>query len=228
MRVAISFLVVCVFQFFCPVHAQTKIVPMKDEPRHVKKLSNKYVRVIDLVLAPGEVTLYHEHTQDIATLVLSAAELTNQAPGVAPTKVSASVGRVVFSGYATKPVTHQVVNVGTTTFRIIGVEIVAPRRTSASGESKRGPAYELVLDNERVQIWRLRIGPGQSVQSENGALPCLRIVESGEKLSETPANGRANVGDLHLGDLKWQAGGSAAVLANPGNTPVVLVEVDVK
>jgi len=46
-----------------PVAAQAP-VPLSGEPRHHLKFENQYVRVFDVLVPPGDATLFHTHSND--------------------------------------------------------------------------------------------------------------------------------------------------------------------
>src|SRR6185436_17883383 len=61
--------------------AEERVVPASEEPRHRVKLENEMVRVIDVEIPPGYRTLTHEHANNYAYLMVTAARLRNAVPG---------------------------------------------------------------------------------------------------------------------------------------------------
>ena len=39
-------------------------VAVRDEPRHRRRFENEFVRVYDVLVPPGDTTLYHHHSED--------------------------------------------------------------------------------------------------------------------------------------------------------------------
>ena len=39
-------------------------VAVRDEPRHRRRFEDDHVRVYDVLIPPGDTTLYHHHTED--------------------------------------------------------------------------------------------------------------------------------------------------------------------
>ena len=100
-------------------------VPVHWEPHHHLVLENQYVRVLDVVLAPGESTAFHTHSNDNFAVRLGEALGQRQNMGeewAPPSQVKN--GEVSFTDGAKKPYTHRVKNVGKTTFHVIDVEIL--------------------------------------------------------------------------------------------------------
>src|SRR5215471_21518393 len=50
-------------------------VPVLNEPRHHLKFENDYVRVFDVVVPPGDTTLFHIHSNDYAYVGIGPATL---------------------------------------------------------------------------------------------------------------------------------------------------------
>ena len=55
-----------------------RVVPAHEEPRHVPKFVNEWVRIIDVEIPEGERTLYHAHSLDYPYVMISSVTLHNQ------------------------------------------------------------------------------------------------------------------------------------------------------
>jgi hypothetical protein len=53
-------------------------VPVEQEPHHRWIFENQYVRVLDVVLAPGESTLFHAHSHDSVAVRLTDSTVQDQ------------------------------------------------------------------------------------------------------------------------------------------------------
>ena len=58
-------------------------VSVRDEPLHRHRFENTFARVYDVYIAPGEQTLYHEHTEDTLYVSVCAALTGDQVWGKA-------------------------------------------------------------------------------------------------------------------------------------------------
>jgi beta-alanine degradation protein BauB len=100
-------------------------VPVQDEPHHHPVFQNQYVLVLDVVLTPGETTLFHTHSHDNIAVHLSEAQVQAQRLGEAWQPASQDVpGRVNYAEGAKTPYTHRIKNVGATTFHVVDVDLV--------------------------------------------------------------------------------------------------------
>ena len=99
-------------------------VPVEQEPHHHIIFENQYVRVLDVVVKPGETTLFHKHSLDNVPVILTNADNRTQFAGKdwAPTPAKAeSVG---FIPGSTKPYVHRINNQGSTVFHVIDIEVL--------------------------------------------------------------------------------------------------------
>jgi hypothetical protein len=99
-------------------------VPVEQEPHHRVVFENQYVRVLDVVVGPGETTLFHRHSIDNVPIILTDADNKTQFAGKdwAPTPAKAkSVG---FIPGDAKPYVHRISNQGKTAYHVIDVEIL--------------------------------------------------------------------------------------------------------
>src|SRR5215831_2244313 len=123
--IASMMLVILVLQ---PVIAQSP-VPLSEEPRHHLKFENQYVRVYDVRVQAGDTTLYHTHSNDYIYVSIGKAALRAQVLG------SEAVDLILKDGetrYTNGPITHRVMNVTTSLFRNITIEVLKTGSSSAA------------------------------------------------------------------------------------------------
>ena len=99
-------------------------VPVEQEPHHRVIFENQYVRVLDVVLKPGQTTLFHKHSIDNVPIILTGADNRTQFAGKDWTATPAKAGSVGFIPGAAKPYVHRINNQGSTTYHVIDVEVL--------------------------------------------------------------------------------------------------------
>jgi len=100
-------------------------VPVEQEPHHRWIFENQYVRVLDVVLAPGESTLFHTHSHDSIAVRLTDSKVQEQPAGGEWRPASrVQPGDSRYMEGTNKPYTHRVKNVGNTPFHVIDVELL--------------------------------------------------------------------------------------------------------
>ena len=107
------------------VRGETEPVPVEQEPHHQWIFENQYVRVLDVVLAPGESTLFHTHSHDSIAVRLTDAAVQEQPFNKEWRPASRLLpGDSRYMKGTPEPYTHRVKNVGSTPFHVIDIELL--------------------------------------------------------------------------------------------------------
>ncbi|HUE43871.1 MAG TPA: hypothetical protein VMP12_09915 [Candidatus Sulfotelmatobacter sp.] len=99
-------------------------VPVEQEPHHRVIFENQYVRVLDVVVKPGETTLFHKHSIDNVPIILTDADNRTQFAGKDWGPTPAKAKSVGFIPGAERPYVHRINNQGSTVFHVIDVEVL--------------------------------------------------------------------------------------------------------
>ena len=107
------------------VKGETEPVPVEQEPHHRWIFENQYVRVLDVVLAPSESTLFHTHSHDSIAVRLTDSTVQEQ-PFYKEWRPSSRLlpGDSRYMKSTPEPYTHRVKNVGSTPFHVIDIELL--------------------------------------------------------------------------------------------------------
>jgi uncharacterized RmlC-like cupin family protein len=137
-------------------------VAVRDEPRHRRRFENEFVRVYDVLIPPGDTTLYHHHTEDTFYVAVNEATVRDQTWGSDEMRTgTALAGSVLCRPHRSRPLIHQVHNLGTAEMRLIGAEIKSsPAMTSPMPLD--APGHTLTLERERLRTYQLSLEPGES------------------------------------------------------------------
>ena len=201
-------------------------VPVGEEPRHHIKFENKYVRVIDAVIAPGDTTLFHTHSRDNVPVCINGGKLRTEVMGGQTTDTTAETGRVTF---ARASYTHRITNMNPTEVRFIDAEILASPPPKASPSSLGDvPKHTLIFENDRVRAYRLILEPGQSTGLHEHALSFLNVVVSPGKLVLEQPGRKAETMDLQPGSFVWHEGPLRHSLKNAGAKRFEAIDIEWK
>jgi quercetin dioxygenase-like cupin family protein len=201
-------------------------VPVQQEPRHHFKFDNQYVRVFDVVVPPGDATLFHTHSNDYVFVSIGDANLKAELMGGRPSDLILKNGEVRFSK---APVTHRVSNGSSTPFRNITVEILKSGTTSGAAAPITGvPGHSAVLENERVRVERLVLEPGQSTGAHTHSLMCLAVTVAGSKLQLETQGQKTQTLNPTPGESNWFGEKRPHTLKNIGSTRFEAVEIEWK
>ena len=135
-------------------------VPGYVESHHHLLFQNGYVRVMETRLEPGEETLPHSHPIDAAVIFLTDSQVRIRNDDGTIDESTLKRGTVEF-GSAAK--VHRTSNIGEETARVIVVEIFSQPPASSAATAMQTPG-EVLLENDRVQIFRARLLPGATIK----------------------------------------------------------------
>src|SRR5258708_24506448 len=98
-------------------------MPVEKEIHHKVVFENQWIRLIDLVVPPGDTTLLHRHSAASVVVFLSESNLAIKNEGQTPAVTQVKPGDVVYRNYDEKPVAHTVWSEGNSAFRCLVVEM---------------------------------------------------------------------------------------------------------
>ncbi|MFN0090415.1 MAG: hypothetical protein ACKVWR_09160 [Acidimicrobiales bacterium] len=195
--------------------AEEAWVEVRDEPRHRRRFENELVRVYDVLIPPGDTTLYHRHTEDTFYVAVNEATVRDRTWGEAEARTgTAPAGSLLCRPHRARPLIHQVHNLGDAAMRLIGAEIKAAPPVSA-GEALAAPGHELRLERERLRAYELALGPGEStgpVEYRFASLTVLLTVAS----VAVRQGGAERTMVYAPGDVIWAPGPQELTITNVG------------
>ncbi|MCX2983149.1 hypothetical protein EYC98_19990 [Halieaceae bacterium IMCC14734] len=158
-------------------------VNVRHEPQHRHEFENEAIRIYDVLLPPGYVTLHHAHTEDTIYLVVRGSTLRTKAligSSSLPIALPVPSGTVLWSAHKAEPVVHEVTNEGDGAARLVGVEL----KYEQSGFTRPVLSSQgLQLDDTyaKVRVYDLTLEPGESTAE-------LDIDFSGLMIAKTEAS----------------------------------------
>jgi hypothetical protein len=135
-------------------------VPVEAEPKHKTVFENEYVRVIDVQIPPGEITLYHRHV--LPSIVVYLTRSTNRSeswPDKAILTRDLSPGQSRYAPYDEKPLTHRVTNTGAGLFRVFDIELLYKPSTTVALPPLTSPHQKLHWDEKLARSATVRLEP---------------------------------------------------------------------
>jgi quercetin dioxygenase-like cupin family protein len=207
-----------------PAPVQTP-VPVANEPRHHLKFENEYVRVFDVVVPPGDATLFHLHSNDYAFVSIGDATLKAETLGGQPVDLILKNGEVRFTK---GPITHRVTNQAATPFRNITIEILDSPGESGAPKRDNSPGLSTVLDNDRVHIERLVLEPGQSTSVHTHNRSALSVFLTRATVRVQSPGQKPQTISYKPGDFRWREAPVTHSLKNIGSTRFEAVGIDWK
>ena len=216
-----SLLALC---FLIPVssNAQTPTaVPIEQSPGHRVLFENDYARVIESTSPPGNVGQLHTHSRDNVAVAVGQGRLEVQMADGSSTKIEVIPGMVQF---ARAPYSHRTINIGTTTVRIIDIEVIDSPLTANELGAEEYPRHALEIDNELVRVYRLTLDAHESIDAHQHALPVMSVTATGLRLiGRKNADGSGQTAEP--GDHFWYPSGSVPVTVSMSVSITEVIEI---
>jgi hypothetical protein len=127
-------------------------VPVSKEPLHRPVIENKYIRLLDVNMKPGDTSLFHIHAIPSVFLHFTNAFISSQVKGDKWIKEQAVPGKAWFRLFSPDTLIHRVSNIDTILFHVTDIEILS----SYDLKFHREPLpYNLLFENDKVFAYRL-------------------------------------------------------------------------
>jgi hypothetical protein len=161
---------------------QDRVVPVYEEPRHRQIFKSGTTRILELIVLPGDTSLFHSHEDPIAYINLSGSTLRTQelgkewsqgggrggaraggpaAPAPAPAPAAPAVRVTSTTSYAQTPATHRIANTGT---GIVHALVVVNQTKGTDATTPKDAGFEGMpeLTNSWFRVYRFSLPPGQT------------------------------------------------------------------
>lgn len=203
---------------------------MWDEPSHHLVFEHDDTRIVDVRIAPGLVSEFHNHRYATVYIVVQDAMLLNQRygqewsePAERPYRLPGTA--VDRAGYAFESQYHRVKNDDNRAFHLLAVVNTKPARNSRGvGVSNRsGDPVENRWFTER----RIELNPGQRsdvLRFEHDVV----LVQYGSGSSHVTEKGVAHSFKSVPGAFSWHAAGAEFRIANGGEQPQEFILIEIK
>ncbi len=197
-------------------HHDEHWVEVRDEPRHRRRFENEFVRVYDVLIPPGDTTRYHRHTEDTFYVAVNEATVRDRTWGEDESRTGTAVaGSCLCRPHRSRPLIHQVHNLGAHEMRLIGAEIKAtPGHSTAAPLEAAG--HTLTLERDRLRVYELALEPGESTGAITYGFASLTVLLSVATLALRHADGQERTVIHAPGDVLWQPGPLSLSITNVG------------
>jgi quercetin dioxygenase-like cupin family protein len=193
-----------------PQEFTSRIVNIRQEPRHRTVHRDGDVYLIDVQINPGDTTLAHTHDAAIMYTFIS------NGGGSQEGRVSSN------TDYVSENFTHQVSNAGPNLFRIIELTNYGPPLAELTQDRPTGISVEPTLENEWFRSYRIELAPGATTTEQEHENPTVVVQVTDGKVHVSRPDGITAELDAQ-GDWAWRDPGNAFTIRNAGTTPVTVV-----
>jgi quercetin dioxygenase-like cupin family protein len=217
------------------------VVPLTGEPSHHLAISNEFVRVFKVEVAPHADTLYHQHDHDYVYVTVGDADVNNVVLHGQQVRMALKDGQVRFSK---APLAHKAQNNGEQPFRNVTVEFLKGIGTpvcglpgaqqscgigpgwsgGADGNSEMSSGYsQPVFRASRMTVDEFTTKGGSDIPSEAlPQAPFLLIAVSSMKLRLASQKGTQDLA-AQPGDVFWYEEPVSSFETLPSATKFVVI-----
>jgi hypothetical protein len=228
-------------------------VEVNDEPNHVERFKNDWVRVYMATIAPGGQTLYHRHCQNTLYVAIHGGIHHNDLPGVQKQR---SIGLPLSLGLATKvawllrrlvfgtvdlptstmvmqyhrefPIIHRICasSKNGQPMDLLGIEVFR-HPTLRNDTVLDASGFSLEYTDAELAAYRVRLSAGRSTGRLHIPGPSLLVMTTGSGRLST-GNDFASSFALGTGGVRWLGETANLDLANVGNDTLDALLVTIK
>jgi len=198
-------------------------VQVRNEPRHHNVLENKYFRVLDVDIPPGDTTLQHIHSTPSVILFFSNTVTATQLRGQGWVKSTSVAGTALYRDFAKDTTIHRVSNWDTVPYHVTDIELLSAYNPG----SKHTPfPLTLLFDEEKAFAYRLtKIEPNRVFFGNHG--PMIAGLVSGDEIILRDMTHNKTI-DIKPGKETYIEPGIAFNLSATSSKPVNLVLFEIK
>ncbi|HQW91928.1 MAG TPA: hypothetical protein PKY28_02465 [Ferruginibacter sp.] len=127
-------------------------VPVREEPFHQNILENKYIRLLDVWIKPGDTSLLHIHATPSLFLHFTSTLVCVQINENAWTKNKNEAGNASYRSFVNDTLVHRVSNCDTVPFHVTDIEILSSYKPATT---LKPLPFTVLLENEKAIAYRL-------------------------------------------------------------------------
>ena len=170
------------------------------EPRHHLLFQNKEIRILNVLIPPGDTSQYHTHTTPSLFIRLSNTITGSQLQGGTASAGKSIAGTILFENLAPPNIrTHRVWNADKDTFHVIDVELLM-KHTVFDKKPLTIPNAELEIDTSWVRTYRLTMLKGTDFTTKNKK-EILILVSLNASTIQATQNGKTRYQTLKPGSF---------------------------
>ncbi len=187
-----------------------RVVPILQEPRHRTMHVDGDIRLLDVQINPGDMTLFHTHDAAIMYTFISSGS------GPSEGRISSN------TDYVKENYTHQVANDGPGLFRIIALTNYGPPMGALETDRPSGLSGEPELENLYFRSYRITLAPGETSAPQTHHNPSV-VVQVSDGLTHVTRIDGITAELTANGGWAWREPHNPYQIKNMGTVPVELV-----
>jgi hypothetical protein len=157
--------------------ALTAQVQVSKEWHHKNVLENKYIRLLDVWINPGDTTLFHIHSTPSLFLHFTNTNVGTQITGQEWMQNRNIMGNASYRSFVNDTLVHRVTNIDTSLFHVTDIELLSSYNP---GVPVQPLPFTVIFDNEKAIAYRLtKTSLNKDIISKRGPM-IAQLVEGQE------------------------------------------------
>lgn len=198
-------------------------VQVSKEPRHKKVLENKYIRLLDVWMQPGDTSLFHIHSTPSVFVHFTTTVVCSQIKGKEWVTAKNTQGNAWYRSFVNDTLVHRVSNCDTVPFHVTDVELLS----SFDATTKKVPlSFPLLFENDRVFAYQFTDSSFNNKLISNRG-PLVAELVAGEDVIYYDAIRKRST-NIKTGKYLYIEPGSSFYLTAGGKEKLILVIFEIK
>ena len=201
----------------------TAQVQVSKEPKHKKVFENKYIRLLDVRMQPGDTSLFHIHSTPSVFLHFTTTLVCSQIKGKEWVTAKNTQGYAWYRSFVNDTLVHRVSNCDTVPFHVTDLELLSPYNPTKKNKALPLP---LLFENDRVFAYQLSDSSfNNQLISQRG--PVVAELVAGEDVIYHDAVKKRS-SNIKVGNYLYIEPGSSFYLQGSGKEKMILVLFEIK
>jgi quercetin dioxygenase-like cupin family protein len=203
-------------------------VPVNKEPRHHPVFENKKVRILNVLLPPGDTSLYHLHSTPSVFISLSTTKTAAQLKGNQPSPFGQSTQGNIWFENLSPPHTriHRVWNEDKSVFHVVDVELFTDD-TPFSAKAISLSHSQVITDTPWVRVYRIDLERNEKIEfsKQDDSFLLITINDAGTEIVQNNKTVKNTVAE---GDFLWINAGDKIAITNKQNEKASFALLEIK
>lgn len=200
--------------FFAASYVRAQVL-VHEEPRHHVVFENDKIRILNVLIPPGDTTLYHIHHTPSLFLYFSTTTTFSQLQNAPATTGRGIRGKFIFENLSSPNVrVHRVWNVDTIRLHVMDIELLS-KVTGFEQDPLVLRHLQLSIDTPWVRVYRLTLEPGNEFSLSNSRYPSM-LVSMDTAAVQIQQGSKSNLETRQAGSFLAIKTGQSFALKNAG------------
>jgi hypothetical protein len=199
-------------------------VPVREEPRHHQVFQNQYIRILDVIIPPGDTSLFHIHATPSLFLIFNSRDVTSQVKGKGWIRDHSVAGKSWYRSFINDTLIHRVSNQDSLAFHATDIELL--QTFENHDKSQRILPYPFLYDNEKAIAYSI-LKKQDNIEIPTDHRPMIaELVEGNKAIFINKETGKSN--EIAEGHFFYMEPGKPYTFSVEGKGEINMVIFEIK